>query len=617
MGLYLVLSCNDSWRFAFLDLLLPTLTPTPSLSIIFLSHVPELISSIVTSWVSLRRIAVYLGSEEVDISEYSSDGIVAIRSATIGWPIERSEAAGASGTSTPAAGPFKLRDINVKFDQGKLNLIAGRLGSGKSLLLLALLHEAEISSGHIQAPRSAPDAIKGDKFEIIPPSEWIRKDLVAYTPQSAFLTNASIKDNILFGLPLDDRRYQETITACQLRSDLDQLEDGDETEIGENGIGLSGGQKTRVSIARSFYSRASTLLLDDVLSAVDASTASRLVSDLLVGDLAQGRTIILVSHQVQLCAPIASKLVLLNDEGRIGFDGSADSFLKSDLYAGLHEEEIKGESVKTSDSEATTLADQDENLKAQVDSNKPKEDKATPKKLVKDEKIGEGSIKFSVYLAYLREGGVGLWIATVIFFILVNSWPGLTAAWLREWSMDSIRSHRQHIDLWYWQRLGALYGAEVLLSVISSLLLFNASLRASNRFFKLMLNSVFGATLRFHDTVSRGRLLNRFGSDFESLDEELADALKGLITNVLDLILHVSIVWITNGLSFVILFAILLPSYVWVGISFNAATRDLRRIESATKSPVMSAFSDLVSGVTVIRSFGNQSHTLNVLTERR
>lgn len=154
------------------------------------------------------------------------------------------------------------------------------------------------------------------------------------------------------------------------------------------------------------------------------------------------------------------------------------------------------------------------------------------------------------------------------------------------------------------------------MGVVSSLLLYNASLRASSRFFKLVLNSVFSATLRFHDTVSRGRLNNRFSSDFQSLDEELASSLKDLIQCILDLLLHLGVVWYTNGISFIILFAIIFPSYVWVGIGYAAATRDLRRLESATKSPVMGAFSDLISGVTVTRAFGGQMHALSVLTQR-
>lgn len=158
---------------------------------------------------------------------------------------------------------------------------------------------------------------------------------------------------------------------------------------------------------------------------------------------------------------------------------------------------------------------------------------------------------------------------------------------------------------------------EVGLAVISFLLLISVTLRASNRYFKLVLGSVFAATLRFHDTVSRGRLLNRFGSDFQSVDEELAPMLKVLISNLLDLILHVAVVWFANGVFFLVMFFILLPVYSWVGFYFSAAMRDLRRIESAARSPLANAFTDLVSGMIVVRAFGAQSHTLNILAQRR
>lgn len=161
-----------------------------------------------------------------------------------------------------------------------------------------------------------------------------------------------------------------------------------------------------------------------------------------------------------------------------------------------------------------------------------------------------------------------------------------------------------------------LYGLEVVLAVISLLLLFNASLKASRGFFKVMLKGVLGANMRFHDTVSRGRLLNRFAGDMESMDEELAQSLNDLITTAFDLLIHLGVVWYTNGIRFVVLFAVILPAYVWAGIAYASATRELRRLESTTKSPILSAFTDLVGGVTVIRAFGAQAHTLEVLIKR-
>jgi len=220
------------------------------------------------------------------------------------------------------------------------------------------------------------------------------------------------------------------------------------------------GQKTRISIARSFYSRAATLLLDDVLAAVDASTASRLVSDLLSGPLSQGRTIILVSHQVQLCAPISSKIVLLDGGGRIGFDGTVDAFIKSDLYSGLHEDQssLKADPETSSTAKEAGTGQKKPSGEERKDSKSKVQVKPPPKKLVEDEKMEEGSVKLSIYLAYIREGGWGLWICTATCFMVVNGWQAITSSWIRDWSLDSITIHRDHADSWWWSHLVSYVG---------------------------------------------------------------------------------------------------------------------------------------------------------------
>lgn len=165
--------------------------------------------------------------------------------------------------------------------------------------------------------------------------------------------NDSVRNNILFGLPFRKERYEKTLAACSLTSDLAILEDGDSTEIGEKGINLSGGQKARVSLARAVYSRAGILLLDDVLSAVDAHTAAHIYEQCLKGPLLKGRTVILVSHHVQLTAPgagfvvrrvcsppLALRLTTLDSQvslenGRVAFSGSSSEFFESDGYKAI------------------------------------------------------------------------------------------------------------------------------------------------------------------------------------------------------------------------------------------------------------------------------------------
>ena len=272
-----------------------------------LNIIPDVVVNALQCVVSLRRIEKYLLEPEVDLPLATDDFEgslaeppvieqveVAFKDATVTWPrVEQQDpvtsnevATNGNGTSSRAsslAAPksFELQDIDVEFPKGELSLICGRLGSGKTLMLLALLGEVDVVSGSVTCPRSSPSAIalpslEWDKY--LTESNWIAANQTAFVPQQAWLQNASVKDNILFGLPFRQERYQDVLEACSLVSDLKILEDGDATEIGEKGINLSGGQKVRISLARAVYSRASTLLFDDILSAVDAHTAAHIVS---------------------------------------------------------------------------------------------------------------------------------------------------------------------------------------------------------------------------------------------------------------------------------------------------------------------------------------------------
>jgi ABC-type multidrug transport system fused ATPase/permease subunit len=224
------------------------LTP-PLLSYRFaLNSVPEILVNAIQCLVSLRRIEKYLHTPEVSLKPSAiaaapeAQETPAFVSATVTWPRKNGDddsspnSAAPSGTSTPAPRGFELQDIDVRFPVGKLSLICGSLGSGKTLMLLALLGEADVLAGDVVCPRSPPDAITLPNIDwdrLLTADNWIQPNLTAFVPQSAWLQNASIRANICFGLPFRVDRYQATLEACSLVSDLAILEDGDETEIGE------------------------------------------------------------------------------------------------------------------------------------------------------------------------------------------------------------------------------------------------------------------------------------------------------------------------------------------------------------------------------------------------
>ena len=210
----------------------------------------------------------------------SNSSLIGIRNASFTWSSE------STGTITPGSlrRNFILRiNDEVTFEKGKISLIVGPTGCGKTSLLMALL-------GELHYIPSGPDS-------------WFnlpRENGVAYAAQESWVQNETIRDNILFGSEFDEVRYRKVIHQCGLSQDLTLFEAGDKTEVGEKGLTLSGGQKARVTLARAIYSRAQVLILDDILAALDVHTAKWIVQKCLQGDLVRGRTVLLVVSVCEL-----------------------------------------------------------------------------------------------------------------------------------------------------------------------------------------------------------------------------------------------------------------------------------------------------------------------------
>ncbi|KAJ2720542.1 Transporter of the ATP-binding cassette (ABC), partial [Coemansia sp. Benny D115] len=210
----------------------------------------------------------------------------------------------ATGTESSA---FELQDLTVSFPVGKLSIIAGPTGCGKTSLLMALLGEMRLTAGRLMVPgaafstRSMLGEDQADQFAL--------QESVAYVAQQAWLLNDTIRGNIVFGLPFDEKRYHEVVRMCALSRDFEILEAGDMTEVGERGVALSGGQKQRICLARAVYSPARHVIMDDCLSAVDAHTAKHLYDNCLMSPYMSERTRILVTHAVGLTIKGASVVV--------------------------------------------------------------------------------------------------------------------------------------------------------------------------------------------------------------------------------------------------------------------------------------------------------------------
>ena len=217
-----------------------------------LAVLPELTADAVEAWVSMKRIDKYLKAPERNRYITPSD-IIALEDASIAWPSDSQE-------EDPDR--FALKNVNVQFPKKELSVISGKTGSGKSLFLASILGEADRLAGYVKVPQ-APSFEERFDYKANK-SDWVIDSAIAFVAQIPWIENASIKDNILFGLPYDSGRYKKVINCCALEKDLHLLPDGELTDIGANGINLSGGQRWRVSFARALYSRAGILVLDDI-----------------------------------------------------------------------------------------------------------------------------------------------------------------------------------------------------------------------------------------------------------------------------------------------------------------------------------------------------------------
>lgn len=626
---------------AFTALSLFTLLRTP------LELLAGMTSYVIQCKVSLDRVSSFLDEEET--SKYNQliqdtntvRPYIGFKDATFSWEKDSED-------------DFKLRDMNVKFEPNSLNVIVGPTGSGKSSFILALLGEMECLDGQVFLPGVFP------RYELdVDPNTGLTES-VAYCAQSPWLLNDTIRNNILFGSPFVQHKYDAVIDACGLRRDLQILGAGDATEIGEKGITLSGGQKQRVSIARALYSNSRHVLLDDCLSAVDSHTALWIYENCICGPLMAGRTCILVSHNVALTVQNASFIVIM-DNGRIKSQGTPEELFASGHLGGdqLIASSI-GSSRVSSTSKLKGLDSKNEEMKADVSAIDSKlkaitgleeVDKKTSGKLVEEESKAEGALSFEVFKSYIKSfGGKWVWILLLFVYFFTEGVHILQNWWLREWSLrsevnesttmfatsftkslpnivyesnfllklalksslfyqlktlrDSVHSYStDHSVMFYliiYSAIGIFYSV---ISCLRLLVTFDIGIVAANDMFKRLLKSVLGSKMRFFDQTPLGRIMNRFSKDVEAVDQEISSYGEAAFISVVECLSSLLLISvITPGF---LIFAVIIGSlYYFVGFFYLTLSRELKRYESISKSPIHQHFSETLVGVATIRAFG-------------
>ncbi|RCI05063.1 hypothetical protein CU098_008718 [Rhizopus stolonifer] len=524
-----------------------------------MDELPIITSFLMQANVSLARIEGFLAQEQVEPQPvHGNDDKIGFSGASFGWEEE----------------VVHLKDLELEFPMNQLSVVCGQTGAGKTTLLASLLGETYCLSGQAHLPR---------------------RNGVAYVAQTAWLQNCSIRDNILFGLPMDEEKYHKILYMTALTRDLDILEAGDQTQVGEKGITLSGGQKQRVAIARAVYSQCDIVILDDCLSAVDAHTAKHLYEHCIRGEYMKFRTVILVTHHVSLCIRDAGYVVVM-DSGSITAHGTPLDVLQTGALGQELSEDVFNDASKV------------ETTKGPI----PK--RYVAKVQLAEEKRAEGSVPWAVYgTYYYASGGFLFWLCVMLLFCLAQGAILGQDYWIKVWSSayDTLNLFfvvkKQEIQVGYYLGVYFLIGMlALLLTTARSLVLFKGSLLASRRIHMQLLDRVLGAKVRFFDTTPIGRIVNRFSSDLETIDQNVATSLSFLLYSV---IATVSVIMLVSAITPAFILPGICIAYVFkrIGFYYLQSSRDLKRLNSVSRSPIYIQFGETIQGVSTVRAFGCQA----------
>ncbi|KAF2827753.1 hypothetical protein CC86DRAFT_289304 [Ophiobolus disseminans] len=569
-----------------------------------LGSLPELITLGIDTSVSIDRLSSYLSAPEIQ-NELALGPSISFQDANISWP-----------TDEPSADEerYTLRELNICFPNGELSLIVGKTGSGKSLLISAILGEADLLEGSVCVPK-IPDL----GYDTISLQDWIIPGSLAYVSQTPWLDNGSLKDNILFGLRFIAERYDQVIEACALKQDLAILADGDGTELGANGVNLSGGQKWRVTLARAIYSRAEILVMEDIFCAVDAQVGRWILERCIDGNLCKGRTRIIATHNLGSVLSSAAYIVEI-DGGTVTYAGPPLLGTYMDV------------SYANAENDCGTPADAGEHVTAHtrnVDEMQitiPPAQPQDPKKYVLEESRERGTVDRRVYLAYWKHsGGTLLWSICISLFLAYQVSIIVRAWWLRVWTTRSDSINASGVFATYH---GFVFPGTFQLSfqppeketflhltiyIITSLgmatigtlryfWVYHLSIKASRTVFTKMLCTVLHAPLHWIDTVPTGRIINRFTADLNMVDERIPPSWIMFITSLLRLAGICGVAFLTCE-YLIPPTAILLICGVSIGLQYLRASRPLKRLESTARSPLFDLFNTTLAGISTIRAF--------------
>ncbi|TFJ86038.1 hypothetical protein NSK_002858 [Nannochloropsis salina CCMP1776] len=487
------------------------------------------------------------------------------------------------GSSTTPSSVFEIPDLRFCVSWGEIVGIYGKIGSGKSTLLAALLGETFASPGS----------------RVI-----LRARRRAYVAQNPWLQRGSVRDNIVFGLPYDGVRFQAVLQACALLPDLKTLPDGDQTEIGERGGTLSGGQRLRVALARALYSKADLYLLDDPFSGLDGQTAWHVAREAVYGMMRrEGATVVIVSHTLPLLGNCDA--VIRMQAGRmverLRFRAKPDrSVALTGDATGNGGFEIQRGALTTHLSDTPkphllTLSDFKKNLSL-VDTAGAVD---APMELAQEENRETGHVKYSVLKYYRRGMGHGLTAGLLICLSGMQLSANAFTYWLSLWSSCTSDYTPQNFLV----VSGTIAVINSLFTFLRSFLFAYGGLRAARRLHDQLLRAVLGAPMAFFEAHPVGRVLNRFAQDTYIIDDSLPFMLNIFLAQGVGLIGTAIVLLFASPWSVAVLVLVAIV-YQRLQTFYRASSRELKRLDAVSRSPLLSHFSETISGASTVRAFG-------------
>ncbi|KAF9358684.1 hypothetical protein BGX34_008810, partial [Mortierella sp. NVP85] len=564
-----------------------------------LSHI---LSQAIALHVAVKRIQNFFLQEELDESqvEYqqmeprgeNSTVAIEIQDGVFSWTNLDSTV---DKTTTAEPTPVKdqrptLNNINLRVSRESLTVVMGRVGQGKSSLLSAIIGDMYKRQGAVKIYGS-----------------------VAYVPQQAWIINATVRDNIIFGKPFDQERYDRVLSASGLLPDLEILAAGDMTEIGERGINLSGGQKQRVSLARAAYQDADVYLLDDPLSAVDAHVDQHLWENLIGPQgMLKAKTRLLITHGIHHLSEVDH--ILIVRDGSIDERGSyAELMALRGSFSQLIEEYSVNETNKneTADTEAGgsgrngsptqdgIVSEKDTAAVSPAKENIDKEDDNAD--LIMKEEAAEGGVGWRVFKHYAKAATWSYSFLSIVGFILSQATQIGVNVWLQEWASQAGTPDQFSVGVFLgvYAVLVALY---VMLDFGVNFIVFvSGGIRASRIIHTTLLDNVIRLPMSFFDTTPVGRIVNRFSSDMDNIDELLPFNISDFYffaTSVLGVLIVLSF----SVPIFLALIPFLVVLYLIIQVWYIRSSRSLKRIHSISKSPLYQHFGETLTGVSTIRA---------------